>query len=72
MHINRPTRWVPRLTFGRVVGGTAVVLLVTAGTAYAANEWTGANIVDGSLTGADLADNTVGGRRHLERLRHLE
>ena len=52
-------RFVPTLTFGRVIGGAAVIVLVTAGSAYAANEWTGANIVDGSLTGADLANNTV-------------
>jgi len=30
------------------------------GTAYAANEWTGANIVDQSLTAADLAIGTIG------------
>lgn len=53
------TRWVPRPTFSRVVGGAAVLLLLTAGTAYAANEFTGTNIVDGSLTGADLATGTV-------------
>jgi trimeric autotransporter adhesin len=29
------------------------------GTAYAVNEWTGANIVDGSLTNADLASETI-------------
>jgi hypothetical protein len=35
--------------------------VLAGGTAYAANEWTGANIVDGSLTGADVFDNTVSG-----------
>jgi hypothetical protein len=40
-----------------------LALLVAVGgtSAYAANEWTGANIVDGSLTGQDVFDNTVGG-----------
>ena len=54
-------RFVPTLTFGRVIGGAAVLLLVSAGTAYAANEWTGANIVDGSLTTDDIANNNLQG-----------
>jgi hypothetical protein len=54
-------RRIPALTFGRVIGGAAVLLLISAGTAYAANEWTGANIVDGSLTTDDLANNTIQG-----------
>ena len=54
-------RLVPTLTFGRVIGGAAVLLLVSAGTAYAANEWTGANIVDGSLTTDDIANNSIQG-----------
>ena len=41
-----------------VLGGLVTVLL-TSGVAYAANEWTGANIVDGSLTNADLASETI-------------
>ena len=43
------------------LGGAAVILLVSAGTAYAANEWTGANIVDGSLTSEDIANNNLQG-----------
>ena len=30
--------------------------------AYAANEWTGSNVVDGSLTGQDVFDNTISGK----------
>ena len=53
---------MPTLTFGRVIGGAAVLVLVSAGGAYAANEWTGANIVNGSLTSADIAtDSIIGG-----------
>ncbi len=29
------------------------------GTAYAANEWTGSNIIDSSLTGADIATASI-------------
>jgi hypothetical protein len=48
------TRRSRRLTYANVTSSIAVVLALSAGTAYAANEWTGANIVDGSLTGADV------------------
>ena len=41
------------------MGALALFLVLTAGTAWAANEWTGANIVDGSLTTADFKDNDV-------------
>ena len=33
------------------------LFVALGGSAYAANEWTGANIVDGSLTGADIQGN---------------
>ena len=39
----------------------ALVVAVGGTSAYAANEWTGANIVDGSLTGQDVFDNTISG-----------
>jgi hypothetical protein len=42
-------------------GVAALVLVLAGGTAYAANEWTGANIVNESLTGVDLRDDTVRG-----------
>jgi hypothetical protein len=35
------------------------VLLSMSGVAYAVDEWTGANIVDGSLTTADYANNDI-------------
>jgi hypothetical protein len=37
-----------------VVGYIALAIVVSGGTAYAANEWTGENIVDESLTGDDI------------------
>lgn len=40
-------------------GLLALFLVLTGGTAYAVNEWTGANIVDGSLTTVDFKDNEV-------------
>jgi len=39
------------------------LFVALGGTAYAANEWTGENIVDGSLTAVDLKDNTLGGHK---------
>ena len=51
---------LPKLTFARVIGGVVVLVLVSTGTAYAANEWTGVNIVNGSLTSADIADYNLG------------
>ena len=50
-----------RLTYANVMSTIAVFGVLAGGTAYAANEWTGANIVDGSLTGADVYDNTISG-----------
>ena len=47
--------------FSNVVVGAAVALVLTTGTAYAADEWTGDNIVNGSLTGADIKSNSVPG-----------
>jgi hypothetical protein len=44
-----------------VMAAIACLAALAGGTAYAANEWTGANIVDGSLTGQDIFDNTVSG-----------
>jgi hypothetical protein len=43
-----------------VMAAIACFGVLAGGTAYAANEWTGANIVDGSLTGQDVFDNTIG------------
>ncbi len=41
------------------LGFIALCLVVSGGTAYAANEFTGENIVDGTLTGADVGDQTL-------------
>jgi uncharacterized protein YjbI with pentapeptide repeats len=45
-----------------VVAYLALFVALGGTSAYAANEWTGANIVDGSLTGVDLKDASVAGR----------
>jgi hypothetical protein len=42
-----------------VMAAVACFVALAGGTAYAANEWTGANIVDGSLTGADVKNGTL-------------
>ena len=42
------------------LGFIALMLAVTGGTAWAANEWTGDNVVDGSLSGADIQDLSLG------------
>ncbi len=51
----------PRLTYSGVASTLALVLALGTGTVYAANEWTGANIVNGSLTGADIKNGSVAG-----------
>jgi hypothetical protein len=50
-----------RLSYANVMSTVAVFLALGGVSAYAANEWTGANIVDGSLTGQDVFDNTISG-----------
>jgi len=55
------TRWIRgRITYANVTSTLALLLALGTGTAYAANEWTGENIVDQSLTAADLAVGTIG------------
>jgi hypothetical protein len=44
-----------------LMAAIACVAALAGGTAYAANEWTGENIVDGSLTGQDIFNNTLAG-----------
>jgi hypothetical protein len=41
------------------VTGLIAIFIALGGTAYANNEWTGANIVDGSLTGLDYKDDNI-------------
>lgn len=53
-------RLVSRLTYANVVATLALFLALSTGVAYAANEWTGDNIVDGSLTGLDIAPDSLG------------
>src|SRR4051794_36705748 len=43
-----------RLTFANVTSVIALFFAVCGTSAYAINEWTGANIQDGTLTGADV------------------
>ena len=52
-----------RLTYANVVSSFALFIALTTGTVYAANEWTGVNIVDGSLTAVDLKIGTIGTAR---------
>ena len=52
-----------RLSYANVASSLALFLALSTGTAYAANEWTGANIVDQSLTAADLKIGTIGTAR---------
>ncbi len=54
-------RFRPRLTYSGVASTLALVLALTTGAAYAANEWTGANIQNGTLTGADIKSGSVAG-----------
>jgi hypothetical protein len=48
------------LSYANVMSTLAAFFALAGAGAYAANEWTGANIVDGSLTGQDVFDNTIG------------
>jgi hypothetical protein len=50
-----------RVTYPHVVSTLALFLALGTGGAYAANEWTGKNIVDGSLTTADYKNNDIRG-----------
>ena len=53
--------WIrARLSYANVASTLALFLALGTGTAYAANEWTGENIVDQSLTAADLQIGTIG------------
>jgi hypothetical protein len=44
------------------VATAAIALVLTTSTAYAINEWSGANIKNGTLTGADIKSNSVPGQ----------
>ena len=52
----------PRISFPSAVAGAAVALVLTSGVAYAVDEWTGANIVNGTILSADIKnDNLLSG-----------
>jgi hypothetical protein len=50
----------PRLTFANVMSCGAMFVALGGVGAYAANEWNGSNIQDGTLTGADIQDLSLG------------
>lgn len=52
---------LPQLTFGKVLGGTAVLLLVTTGAAYAHGPITSADIVNGTIRSVDIGTGEVKG-----------
>jgi hypothetical protein len=54
------SRLKPRLTYANVMATIAVFGVLGGGGAYAANEWNGSNIQDGTLTGADIQDLSLG------------
>ena len=43
------------------IGSLALFLVLAGGTAWATNEWTGQNILNESLTGVDIKNDTVQG-----------
>jgi hypothetical protein len=49
----------PHLTYANVAATLALFASLSTGTVYAANEWTGNNIVNDSLTGADVRESTL-------------
>ncbi len=50
---------LPQLTFGKVLAGTAVVLVLTTGTAYAHGLINSADIVNGSIRSVDIGNGEV-------------
>ena len=48
-----------RLTYANIVASLALFLALGTGGAYAANEWTGANIKNGTLTGQDIKNGSL-------------
>jgi hypothetical protein len=49
-----------RVTYANVMSTIAVFIALGGVGAYAANEWNGSNIQDGTLTGADIQDLSLG------------
>lgn len=50
---------LPKPTFGKVLAGTAVLLLATTGTAYAANTVGSGDIIDDSVLSVDIKNETL-------------
>jgi hypothetical protein len=50
---------LPQLTFGKVLGGTAVVLVLTTGAAYAHGPVSSADIVNGTIRSIDIGSGQV-------------
>lgn len=50
---------IPKLNYPTLVTAVAAVMLLSAGGAYAANEWGSANIKNNSLTADDIKDNSL-------------
>ena len=50
---------LPQLTFGKVLAGTAVALVVTTGTAYAHGMVNSGDIVNGSIRSVDIGNSQV-------------
>jgi hypothetical protein len=53
-------RLKPHLTYANVMVTILAFAALGTGGAYAANEWNGSNIQDGTLTGADIQDLSLG------------
>jgi hypothetical protein len=49
-----------RMTYANVTGTLALFIALGGTSAYAVNEWNGSNIQDGTLTGADIQDLSLG------------
>ena len=47
------------LTYANVASSIALFIALAGGTAWAGDEWTGANIQDGTLTSADYKNNDI-------------
>jgi len=51
---------IPQLTFGKLLGGTALLLVVTTGTAYAVDTVGSADIINNSIKSEDVKDGALG------------
>jgi hypothetical protein len=49
----------PHLTYANLASSLALFIALAGGTAWAVDEWTGANIQDGTLASADYKNNDI-------------